>query len=166
MLLFAPHVTKSIVKKPPRLGVANKLIGPMNLSFLFRVMQVYLLLHSECFDGRSRTQIQFSDVGCLLRVKLPFKVLTFVLKLLNDSLPMRREFAKTSFINDASFPFCATIEESLDYLLITYELHSQFRIGLLFGWIECTRHKTCHHFTFILAITCWPIGSIKNKLPA
>jgi len=22
---------------------------------------------------------------------------------------MRREFAKTSFINDASFPFCATI---------------------------------------------------------
>ena len=55
MLLFASHVTKSIVKKPPRLGIANKLIGPMNLSFLFRVMQVYLLLHSECSDGRSRT---------------------------------------------------------------------------------------------------------------
>ena len=26
MLLFAPLVTKSIVKKPPRLGIANKLI--------------------------------------------------------------------------------------------------------------------------------------------
>ena len=72
-------------------------------------------------------------MGFLLRVQLPFIVLTFVLKLLNDSLPMRREFAKTSFINDASFPFYATIENSLDYLLITCELHGQFRIGLLFG---------------------------------
>ena len=91
------------------------------------------------------------------------KSLLFVLKLLNDSLPMRREFAKTSFINDASFPFCATIEESLYYLLITCELHSQFRIGLLFGWIECTRHKMCYHFTFIFGNTLWPIGSIETK---
>ena len=91
------------------------------------------------------------------------KSLLFVLKLLNDSLPMRREFAKTSFINDASFTFCATIEESLDYLLITCELHSQFRIGLLFGWIECTRHRMCYHFTFIFANTLWPIGSIETK---
>ena len=97
-------------------------------------------------------------MGFLLRVQLPFIVLTFVLKLLNDSLPMRREFAKMSFINDASFPFYATIEKSLDYLVITCELHGQFRIGLLFGWIECTRHKMCYHFTFIFANTLWPIG--------
>ena len=105
-------------------------------------------------------------MGCTVRAKTPFQSPYFSIKAINDSLPLRREFAKRNLINDASCPFCATIEESLDYLLITYELHSQFRIGLLFGWIECTRHKTCHHFTFILAITCWPIGSIKNKVPA
>lgn len=81
-------------------------------------------------------------MSCTVRAKTPFQSPYSSIKAINDSLPLRREFAKRNLINDASCPFCATIEESLDYLLITYELHSQFRIGFLFGWIECTRHKT------------------------
>ena len=102
-------------------------------------------------------------MGCTVRAITPFQSPYFSIIAIYDSLPLRREFAKRNLINDATCPFGATIEESLDYLLITCELHSQFKIGLLFGWIDCTRHKTCCHFTFIFANTLWPIGSIETK---
>ena len=94
---------------------------------------------------------------------VPFKVLPFLWKLSNDNLPERREFTKRNFINDASCQLCATNEEALDYLLITYELYSQFRIGLLFGWIVYKAQYMSHHFNFIFSNTLWPIGSIETK---
>ena len=46
------------------------------------------------------------------------KVLTlFLWKLLNDSLPIRREFAKRNVIPNASCPLYASKEDSLDYFI-------------------------------------------------
>ena len=46
------------------------------------------------------------------------KVLTlFLWKLLNDSLPIRREFAKRNVIPNASWPLYASKEDSLDYFI-------------------------------------------------
>ena len=143
--LFLPHITNSAIKNSPsRLGIANKLISlhdSMNLSFFFKVKWIYL--PSPWW--------------------LPFKVLAFLWKLSNDNLPVRREFTKGNFINNASCQLCATNEEALDYLLITYELHSQFRIGLLFGWIVYKAQDMYHCFNFIFSSTLWPIGSIETK---
>ena len=50
----------------------------------------------------------------LWKLELLFEVFTFLWKLLNDGLPVRRESANRNLITDASCPLCAIEEGCLD----------------------------------------------------
>ena len=58
----------------------------------------------------------------LWKLELLFEVFTFLWKLLDDGLPVRRESANRNLITDASCPLCAIEEGCLDRLFIAYNL--------------------------------------------
>ena len=105
------------------------------------------------------------------------KVLTlFLWKLLNDSLPIRREFAKRNVIPNASCPLYASKEDSLDYFIYWKAQTSIWAAALLSDmyrtWEMRGRDSICvldFFFFFFLGwkmmdtVGTWPVLPQKKK---
>ena len=122
--LHQPHISKGILQLPiPRtIGLEDKLLWRHSNSGEHKVSKAYSMIqrkHCSSMGQEERSHVLPHTVWKLLwKVKLPYKILTFIWKILHGSLPVFEILNKRGMRISNICLMCNKEEESIDHLLL------------------------------------------------
>ena len=122
--LYQPHISKEIMQLhiPRTFGLEDKLLWRHSNSGEYKVNKAYSMIHQKHYSsmGQEERRHVLPHTVCMLlwKVKLPYKILTFIWKILHGSLLVFETLNKRGIRTNNLCLMCNEEKESIDHLFL------------------------------------------------